>query len=307
MITHYFKSHEETTLLTFDEPRSGVWTHVVAPTDEEFTQLIALYGLDESIVEDSRDFFEVPRFDREGTVAYFFTRYPYDVKDHDIDTAPILIVLGETFILTIAQQEVPFLDQFIDAKKEFATTYRTTLFLEFMTALTVAYDRKLTRMRKMVYRDMGRVRSIRGRDIQRLVFFEQELNETISALAPTNAWLQQLTKGNYIQMFSEDRELLEDLLIDNGQLVDSAKSILKTIQNIRGASDALLTQNLNYTIRMLTAFTIVLTIPTLVASLFGMNVAVPLAENPFAFWIIVGLIVTVVGITVHFFMRNRWM
>lgn len=307
MITHCYKNALENELATLTEPRTGVWTHVVAPTEEEFATLIELYGLDESIIDDSKDFFEVPRFDQEGTIAYFFTRYPYDVKDHDIDTAPILIILGETFLITISQQEVPFLSGFLEGKREFATTYKTRLFLEFMTALTVAYDRKLTHVRKMVYRDMGRVRSIRGRDIQRLVFFEQELNETISALAPTNAWLHQLTKGNYIQMFSEDRELLEDLLIDNGQLVDSAKSILKTIQNIRGASDALLTQNLNNTIRMLTAFTIVLTIPTLVASLFGMNVPVPLQENPFAFWIIVGLIVTVVAIVVHFFMRNRWM
>jgi magnesium transporter len=307
MVTHYFKNQEDTSLRTYPEPRTGVWTHVVSPSDEEIASLIALYGLDEAIMDDTKDVFEVPRFEHEGSVSYFFTRYPYDVKDIDIETAPILIVLGETFLITIAQQEVPFIDPFIGEKRDFHTTQKTKLFLELLGALTVAYDKKLTWTRKMVYRHMGRVRSIRGREIQRLVFFEQELNETIAALVPTNAWLHQLTKGNYIQMFSEDRELLEDLLIDSSQLVDSAKSILKTIQNIRGASDALLTQNLNNTIRMLTAFTIVLTIPTLIASLFGMNVPVPLQENPHAFWFIVAFIVTLVALTVFFFMRNRWL
>ena len=169
-----------------------------------------------------------------------------------------------------------------------------------------SYEKKLMRTRKLVYKDMGRIRSIRSRDIQRLVFFEQELNETISALLPTNAWLQLLTKGSYIQMFEGDKELLEDLLIANNQLVDSAQSILKTIQNVRGASEAMLTQNLNATIRKLTAFTIILTIPTLVASLFGMNVPVPLRENGYAFPIILCAVSGLIAITLYFFSKNRW-
>lgn len=306
MITHYFKTAQDPVLNMCDEPRAGIWTHVVAPTSEEFAHLVELYGLDDTIIEDINDVFEVPRFEHEGALSYFFTRYPYDVQDIDIETAPILIILGESFLITIAQQEVPFIEPFLKGKRDFYTTQKTKLFLEFMSELTVNYDRELTRTRKMVYRDMGRVRSLRGRDIQRLVFYEQELNETISALVPTNAWLQQLTKGNYIQMFNEDRELLEDLLIDSSQLVDSAKSILKTIQNIRSATEATLTQNLNNTIRVLTATTIILTIPTLVSSLFGMNVPLPLAEYPYAFWLIIVLISTAIALTVYFFKRNRW-
>jgi magnesium transporter len=139
-----------------------------------------------------------------------------------------------------------------------------------------------------------------------LVFFEQELNETIAALVPTNTWLQQLTKGNYLRLFSEDMELLEDLLIGYNQLVDSSKAILKTIQNIRGASEAILTQNLNNTIRTLTALTIVLTIPTLVSSLFGMNVPIPFQNNPYAFWFVLALIITAVAGTIQL-LRNRWL
>lgn len=306
MITHYFKTDTQKDVQTLTEPKTGVWTHVVAPSDEELTSLIAQYGLDDAIIEDIKDVFEVPRFEREGVTSYFFTRYPYDVQDIDIDTAPILFIMGETFLITIAEQEVPFLDLFIEGKREFATTQKTKLFLEFLYELVVTYERKLTRTRKMVYRDMGRLRNIRSRDIQRLVFFEQELNEIMSALVPTHGWLQQLTKGNYIQLFSEDRELLEDLLIANIQLVDSAKSILKTIQNIRNASEAILTQNLNSTIRRLTAFTIVLTIPTLVSSVFGMNVPLPLQNNSHAALYIGGFIITAVSLVIYFFRSNRW-
>ncbi len=307
MIAHYFKTADESALKTIHDPKNGVWTHLVAPTEDELEQLIDTYDLDEEIIEDIHDVFEVPRFEKEGTVAYFFTRYPYDVPDIDIDTAPILIILGETFLITITQEEVPFLSPFLEGKREFSTVHKTRLFLDFMSELVVTYEKKLMRTRKLVYKDMGRIRSIRGRDIQRLVFLEQELNETISALIPTNAWLKQLTKGNYIQMFTDDAEVLEGLLIENNQLVDSAQSILRTIQNIRGASEAMLTQNLNSTIRMLTAITIVLTIPTLIASLFGMNVPVPFAESQHGFWLILCIISVCVALTIHFFIKNRWM
>lgn len=307
MITHYFRTLKDSELKTADKSRAGVWTHVVLPTEEELEEVVAEYGLDEAIVADVKDFFEVPRFEHEGQASYFFTRYPFDEKDEDIDTAPILLVVGESYVVTIAQREVPFLKPFISGKQAVVTTQKTKLFLEFMNALTRAYEHELTRMRKSVYRDRTRVNNIRGRDIQRLVSYEHELNDTISAMVPTNAWLQQLAKGKYIHMYKEDMELMEDLMIANSQLIDSAKSILKTIQNIRNATEAILTQNLNNTIRMLTALTIILTIPTLISSLYGMNVPIPFVDNRYGFWIILGLIVVVVGVVAYFFKRNRWL
>jgi magnesium transporter len=306
MIHHYLRTTTDEPLKEVEVIAPGIWTHVAGHSDEEIATIIAEYGLEETIVEDIKDFFEVPRFEIEEGKAYFFTRYPYDVKDLDIDTAPILFILGETSLITIAEQEVPFLKAFTEGRRRFVTNENTHLFLELLTELMVAYERKLTRTRKLVYRDMGRLRSMRGKDLQRLVFIEQELNEMISALVPTNVWFNHLTKGNHLRFQEEDRELLEDLLIECVQLIDSAKSILKTIQNIRGASEAILTQGLNNTIRTLTAVTIVLTIPTLVSSLFGMNVPLPLTEFPYAFWVVLAIILAGVGATIYFFKQNRW-
>ncbi len=307
MVTHFKKKTPTESLLTIERGEPGSWTHVESASPEEFLDLVKAEGLEATIIEDIRDFFEVPRFEVEEGKAYFFTRYPYDVKDHDIDTAPILFILDDERIITVAEQEVPFLAHFIEGRRRFTTTDSNRLFLEFLTELMVAYNRKLTRTRKLVYRDMGRVRSMRGKDLQRLVFTEQELNETLSALVPTYQWFNTLTKGGHRVFQEDDKELLEDLLIDCLQLIDSAKSILKTIQNIRNASEAMLTQSLNNTIRTLTAVTVVLTIPTLISSLFGMNVPNPLEEVSYAFWAISALIVTIMLVVVHLFSKNRWM
>jgi Mg2+ and Co2+ transporter CorA len=82
---------------------------------------------------------------------------------------------------------------------------------------------------------------------------------------------------------------------------------LNTIQNVRSATEAILANNLNTTIKTLTVLTILLTIPTIIASLFGMNVPIPLADTPHAFWAVVGIILASVGFVVWYFRKNEWL
>jgi len=245
--------------------------------------------------------------EKSGSATYFFTRYPFDEKDEDIDTAPLLIVVGESFVLTIAQREVPQFKAFVAGKAEIQTTQKAKFFIQIMDVLTKSYEYELVHLRKAVHSDRSRLRKIGNREIVRLVNYEHELNDMIASVVPTNAWLQQVTSGNYMQLFNEDVELMEDLMIANSQLVDSARSVLKTIQNIRTATEAILTNKLNATIQTLTILTIILTIPTVVASLYGMNVPLPLSGNPMAFWMILVFIMATVSGVVIVFKKGEWL
>lgn len=307
MITHYFRTLKDSELKKLDEIRTGVWTHVVSPTDEEVAELVSLYALDDAVIEDARDFFEVPRMERTGGVTYFFTRYPYNEQKEDVDTAPLLIVMGESFVLTVAQREVPQFKQFIEGKTAIHTTQKTKTFIQLMTALTDSFEKKLVSLRRSVHRDRARLRHIGNKEIERFVNYEHELNDIISAIVPTNTWLQQVTSGNFMQLYNEDVELMEDLMIANSQLVDSARTVLKTIQNVRSATEAILTNNLNATIKTLTVLTILLTIPTIVASLYGMNVHLPFMDQNYAFWSILLLILLVVTSAVLYFKKIKWL
>lgn len=306
MITHYFKTLKDSELKTLDTPRTGVWTHVVEPTDEEIVSLVEEYSLDEAILADARDFFEVPRLERSAGATYFFTRYPFDEKDETIDTAPLLIVMGESFVLTVALREVPQFNRFIEGKERISTTQKAKFFLQIMDAITKEYEKDLTRLRRAVHRDRAKLRKIGPRDIERLVNYENELNNMVSAIVPTNTWLNQVATGNYMQLYTEDVELMEDLVIANSQLVESARQVLKMIQNLRGASEAIMTSTLNSSIRTLTVLTILLTIPTIVSSLYGMNVPLPLADNPFSFWLVAIIIMITVAIVTIVFKKKDW-
>lgn len=307
MITYYFRTVKDTTLKEIPDVRTGIWIHAVKPSDEELTELFNKLALEESMVEDAQDFFEVPRMERSQGATYFFTRYPYNEQKEDTDTAPLMIVMGESFVLTVAQREIPQFKPFIEGKEVIHTTQKTKLFLQMMQAITESYEKQLVTLRRNVQRDRAQLRKIGNREIERFVSYEHKLNDTISAIVPTNVALQQITKGNYLQMYSDDVEFMEDLVIDNGQLIDSARSVLKTIQNVRSATEAILANNLNTTIKTLTIMTILLTIPTIVASLYGMNVELPFGDYKYAFGGVLAVIIASVTGAVWYLKRNGWL
>ncbi len=307
MITYRFKSVKDEALQELSEHRPGVWVDVVSPSEEELQALSRDFGLDRAILADGLDYYEVPRFERSGNAVYFFTRFLLDGDDEHADTAPILMVVGESFVLTLVISETPFLTGFRSGAHPVVTTQKTKFFLELMKAIADEYSIELTRIRRSVNRARSELRKIRNRNIERLVEYENSLNDVVNALVPTSAWLSQVLTGNFLQLFKEDVALMEDLTIANNQLVDSAKSILKASQNIRSAYESILTNNLNITIRMLAAFTIILTIPMTIASLYGMNVSLPFEDRRFAFWYILGFIsVSMAGVW-WYFSKKRWL
>ncbi|MFW6210323.1 MAG: magnesium transporter CorA family protein [Patescibacteria group bacterium] len=306
MLTTYFRTIKDDTLKSLSEWRSGVWIHAEMPTEIELQQLVSELGVDETILEDATDFFEVPRLERSDGVTYFFTRYPYEQSAEDAETAPLLIAVGESFVLTVSQYPVPQFEPFTSGTRVVHTTQKTKLFIQLMQVLTSSYERQLIRLRRAVHKDRAKLRKIGNREIVRFVEYEHKLNDMIAAVLPTNTALQQVLGGGYIQIYDDDRELVEDLRIDNAQVVDSARTLLKTIQNVRSAAEAILANNLNNRIKTLTVLTVLLTVPTIVSSLFGMNVALPLEGTPYAFLYIVLFVSLVVALMVWYFKRHEW-
>lgn len=308
MITYYFRTIKDDAIKEIPDIRNGVWIHAEGADQQELSELFVRLNLDVELIEDAQDFFEVPRLERDGKIIYFFTRYPFNEQKEDPDTAPLLIVVGETFLLTVALRPMPPLGHFINGKEIIHTTQKTKLFLQIMYAITDSFERQLVVLRRKIYRERAQLHKISSREIQQFVNYEHKLNDIVAALVPTNSALHQIMNGKYLVLYESDRELLEDLRIDNEQVVESARALLKTIQNVRSATEAILTSNLNNRIKTLTVLTILLTIPTVVASLFGMNVSLPLSEeNPHTFLLVVSIIMTLVGAGVWYFKKHEWL
>ncbi len=308
MITYYFRTVKDEVMKELTEVRSGVWAHVVSPTDEELAKLVEVFKLDEDIIKDARDFYEVPRMEKSDGATYFFTRYPYRDQHQSNATAPILIIMGESFVVTISVKDVPQFKKIISGERPVFTTQKAKLFIQIMSIFTGSFDRELRRFQKAVHKDRIRLRNIGPKDIERLVGYETSLNDTVDALIPTNIWLQKVSSGGgLMQFYSDDLEIMQDLVIANGQVVNSARSVLTTIQNIRGAIEAIMTSRLNNALRILTVLTILLTVPLVISSLYGMNVKLPLQGNPQAFIYIVTFSIVLLSSLVVLFRKNDWL
>jgi len=306
MIKIYQKTIRDRNLRLIAAPKIGSWIYVEDPSEDEIQFLTNKLFLKESLLRDALDPNEVPRMEIEKGSIYVFTRIPYGGADN-IYTAPLLIIISERLLVTLSPKPLPFLDDFLGGKVAFSTTQKTKLLLQLFSRLVASYNQFLTDISRRVRRLGIRLEEITNKEIAQLVAFEGVLNDFLSALVPTNTILGNLLSSKFLKLYEEDKELIEDLILSIGQLVEICKSNLKTMVNIRESYSTIMTNNLNRVIKLLTALTVILAVPTMIASFFGMNVALPGAGSPHAFVWILGFTVLIAGLLLLVFIRNRWL
>lgn len=307
MITIYHKTVKDTTPKVLENFKTGVWIDVIDPNDIELSRLANELSLEHDLLKDALDIYEVPRLEKEDGIVYVFTRVPYQDDNKRVLTIPMLVVLGTNFVLTLSREAVPAIDKLREAKVSFSTTQKTKLFLQIFSEINSAYTSFLTFISRRVRSLSSQIEQITNREISQFVSYEAVLNDFLGALIPTNSILNMLLSRKTIALYEGDVDLVEDLVLGSGQLIELAKSNLKNIVNIREAYATILTNNLNQVLKLLTSLTIILTVPMIISSFYGMNVTLPFADSPFAF---VGIISITLGITLALlitFIRNRWL
>jgi magnesium transporter len=306
MFKIYYKNVKSNRLEISDKFKLGSWIYVESPADEEIKFLRKKLRLKPGLLKDALDPNEVPRMEIDKKTTYIFTRAPYS-EDGKIFTLPVLLIVGEDFVATITQKPLPFLDKFTSGKVKFFTTQKTKLFLQLFAEINSSYNNHLTNINRRVRAMTFDLEKITNKDIIQFVNLEGDLNDFISALSPTHNILNNLLSGKYLKLYEEDKDLTEDLLLANGQFIESCNAILKSIVNIREAHSTIITNNLNRVIKLLTALTIILTVPTIIASIYGMNVKLPLAESPLAFFLVTGTAFLISVTLLFIFIKNNWL
>ncbi len=286
MIYYYRSTPYAPTIVTDTAHQHGDWLRAERPDEEEISQLVSL-GVDADILADSLDPHEVPRIEQEDDWTYFITRVP-DVGDNFNDfTTPILFAIGRKYICTISRDPLGRMWQpFID-RSRIVTSDREDLFFAMMDEVTLAYEKRVAHINRQMRAVTSDVRGLRPSDIATLVEYERKLNDYLDALLPTNTSLEKIRAGKYLHLAEGDRDLVEDLSVDMEQVIARCKSLLRTITNVRDSYRAVMDTKLNETMRILTVATLAITVPTMLAGLYGMNVPLPGSESPLAFIVII--------------------
>lgn len=304
MLQYLHSSSQDPVIALQEELLKDAWIRCEKPNEGEIAELISL-GLDADILSDALDPHEVPRVELEDGWTYFITRLPDTDNDFNDFTTPVLFAISKQYIATISRDPLGRLWQpFIDTT-QVPTAQRTTLFMLMVEALVKQYQTRVARINRQMRATADDVRNLGAKDIATITEYERKLNDYMDALMPTNTAVEKLLGGRLLQLREDDRDLVEDLSIDLEQLISRCKSLLRSITNTRDSYRAVIDTRLNETVRILTVITLALTIPTMVAGLFGMNVDVPGDEWPYTFWVIIGISIVSAASLSYYFIKRR--
>ncbi|MBL7160156.1 MAG: magnesium transporter CorA family protein [Candidatus Aenigmarchaeota archaeon] len=288
MITYYrrtIKDHKLTELKKFEK---GCWIHAVHPSKEEIEYLHKTFSLDKQNLRSGLDKYEVPRVEFVNKNLYAILKIisppPYEKVMHTI-----LIVVGNDFILTLSKYKPVSLEKIFQSKIKFITTQKLKCLLWFFSLINRDFEYSTNDIVRLVNAKKESIRKLNEKDINILLEQESILNNFVSAYYHTNLVYERIKKN--IRFYEQDNEILDDLMIEAKQGFELCELSLKTISNIRNHFEVLVSHKLNKIITLLTVFTVLISLPAAISGIYGMNIALPMQENPYAFSIIVFIIV----------------
>lgn len=306
MVQIIHKTLKSEKLEILDQFKPGSWIYVENPTDAELDKIASDFKLDNGLLKDALDPHEVSRIDMEEDIHYVFARYIAESED-GTNTEPVLMIISNECLITICRKRPAFYDNFISGKVEFFTTQKTKLFIQIFLDIIQHYQKVLNQIRKQIRTTTLHIEKIKNRDLIQFVAYESTLYDILTSLQPMEATLKQILSGNYLKLFDQDADLIEDLQLSTMQLVDICQSTLSHIVNVRDANTTIMTNNINRTMKFLTVLTLILTIPTMIASFFGMNVSLPFQTHSFAFIFVLGLSVLASMVIVYYLIKKGYL
>lgn len=282
----------------------GCWVRSERPTEANLQWLAGL-KLDEDTLRDAVDPYEVPRLERDAVWTYYIARLPDTNDELGGFTTPILFAISDKYLVTVSRDNLGSLWQPFIEHDRIPTTQRGKLFLAIISAIIEQYERQLAVINRRMRAIMLDVSNIRAGDVAIFTENERKVNDYLDALVPMNSSLEKLLNSNALKLFDNDADMVEDLSIDLEQLIARCKSQLRTITNLRDSYRAMMDSQLNATMRLLTIITVVMTVPTVVAGIFGMNVELPGGGTIADFWWIIGLTGLAVVVLAIYLLRKR--
>jgi magnesium transporter len=292
MIKYYQRTVKDNKLKKLAEFQIGSLIYVSDPNDEELEFISQKFGLEEGLIMDALDPYESPRMEIKKNVAYIFSRIPEPKESlKQTSTFPVMFAVGKDFLMIVSRKNPDFLISLVDKRKKYFTTQRTKLFLRLFSEIEGLYSDLLNKINKRINYFSLNVGNFKDQDIINFINYEVILNDFINALLPLRHVLTNILGGKTLELYQDDKELVEDLQLNNEQLIERSKSNLTNIVNIRQAHEVISTNRLNRVMKVLTVSTVILALPTMITSFYGMNVRLPFDKHPQAY---LGIIVSVV-------------
>ena len=289
-----------------NEYREGSWINMINPSDDEIRTVCSNLNIQEDFIRYSLDSEEKARIDYEedDDTVLFIMDVPIleQVENHEIyTTMPFgMIVVRDDFIITVSLKELDILKDFtINKVKGFATYMKSRFILQVMYKNSSSYLNYLKLINRETEITENRLKtSMKNKELLKLLDLEKSLVYFITSLRANEAVMERTIKIKNIKLYEDDEDILEDAIIENKQAIEMSKIYKDILDSTMDAYSSIISNTLNEVMKLLTSITIIISIPTLIASLWGMNVEVPFEIEKYGFGILCGIAFIVTAITI---------
>lgn len=312
MMKVYNSNIETNELKQVEKVEKGSWINMINPTEQEIKKVCKQVNIKEDFIRYSLDYEEKARIDEEdedGTIL-FIIDVPIIEKQKESEmytTMPLgIIVVRDEYLITVALKKNLIIDSFEKKRVKAFSTYKKSRFL-FQIMFTNA-SHYLTYL-KQINKETEIAESIlknsmKNRELLKLLSLEKSLVYFTTSLKSNELVMEKTLRGKILKLYDEDEDILEDAIIENKQAIEMSKIYSDILNGTMDAYASIISNNLNGVMKFLTSITIVLSIPTLIASIWGMNVPVPLQGSPFGFLILAGISIVITFISVLMLKRR---
>lgn len=298
-------------LETVNTPTEGCWVNVVNPREQEVAQVESL-GIPPDFVTHSLDIDERARTERSNDFVLIVLRLPYfqgRMAPIPYITVPLGIILTDTLIVTICREETCVIQEFAAGHVHDLSTVKKNRFV--LQLLLRTADRYLSYLRDIDAAvdtlEEKLHRSLQNKEVMELLKYQKSLVYFTTALKSNELMLERLQKSQLFQAHPEDVDLLDDVLIEIRQAIEVTAISENILSQMMDAFASIISNNLNVVMKFLTSMTIVISLPTLIASFYGMNISLPGQNHPYAFPLMMLISLMISLIVVIIFWKKEWL
>jgi magnesium transporter len=298
MIKIYKTVDEQGLFREISKIEKGCWIDVCEPTVQDINTLVNSTGIREDFIKYALDQEERARIDIEDNQYLILVDIPIiesDKEEGKFSTMPLgMIIVGEDYFVTVCAKDSPILKEFSDCKiKNFYTFKKTRFILQILFKIATYYLMYLKYINRETEKSEYKLqRSLKNEELVKLLALEKSLVYFTTSLKANESVMERLLRGKNIKMYEEDEDILEDAIVENRQAIEMGTIYRDILSGMMDAYASVISNNLNVVMKFLASITIVLSLPTIVGSLWGMNLSnLPFSESIYGFPIVFGIAV----------------
>ena len=290
----------------------GSWINLVNPSEAEIKKVCENVQMEEEFIRDALDFEEKARIDTEedDNTILFVVDVPIIEKNEENEmytTMPLgMIVVRDDFFITVSLRKNRVIEDFEKRKIKNFQTYKKSRFIFQILYLNSSYYltylkqiNKETEIAEYILKN-----SMKNKELLKLLNLEKSLVYFTTSLKSNELVMEKTMRGKIIKLYDDDEDILEDAITENRQAKEMANIYRDILNGTMDAYASIISNNLNGVMKTLTAITIVLAVPTMISSFWGMNVKLPFENNPFGFVIMI-ILAVVTTLIVTWWLKKR--